>query len=89
MSTARIGSWPARPTESTARHSPPMPRSPQEAANPALVPAGRAVEDSTIDVVKDLVRYARAADLVLADEVLTDILAKLHGWPVEELNRLR
>ena len=45
-------------------------------------------EEALISVVEDLVQHARTHDLALADEVLTDVLAKLHGWPVEELNRL-
>jgi hypothetical protein len=45
--------------------------------------------DPTITVIEDLVQHARTLELVLADEVLTDILAKLHGFPVEEISRLR
>ncbi|WP_073136424.1 hypothetical protein [Muricoccus roseus] len=48
----------------------------------------RPAPDALLTAVKDLVDHARAHDLPLADEVLTDVLAKLHGWPVEELNRL-
>ena len=89
MSTARLGSWPAPPAPSTSGSSSKLARTQQVLQRSAPVPDGPAAKDPTIGVVEDLVRYARAADLVLADQVLTDILAKLHGWPVEELNRLR
>jgi hypothetical protein len=88
MSTARLGSRPAKPAKTTdraAREDRPGRTSPR---GPPPLPSPRAARHPTIAVVEDLVRYARAADLVLADEVLTDILARLHGWPVEELNRL-
>ena len=42
-----------------------------------------------IEGVTDLVQHARLAELPLADELLTDILALMHGWPVQSLARLR
>lgn len=42
-----------------------------------------------ITVIRDLVAHARSQEMPLADEVLTDVLARLSGWPVEELDRLR
>jgi len=45
-------------------------------------------ETVEINAVQDLIRHARMHDLALADEFLTDVLAKLRGWPVEELDRL-
>ncbi|MCR0980613.1 hypothetical protein [Roseomonas populi] len=57
---------------------------------PCPTPQKRSVNPAPlIAAVKDLVQHARSKDLPLADEVLTDVLAKLCGWPVEELNRLR
>ena len=88
MSTARLGSWPARSAKTTDRAAREDRPGKTPSRGPAPLPSPTVARDPTIAVVEDLVRYARAADLVLADEVLTDILAKLHGWPVEELNRL-
>jgi hypothetical protein len=39
-------------------------------------------------VIKDLVQHARGNDMALADEALTDVLGRLHGWPVEAIGRL-
>ncbi|WP_338663159.1 hypothetical protein VQH23_23855 [Pararoseomonas sp. SCSIO 73927] len=73
--------------------TPSSPRANPRASRGANQGAGGAAQgtasDLVIAAVQDLVYYARAADLPLADEVLTDVLAKLSGWPVEELNRLR
>ncbi|MBP0492452.1 hypothetical protein [Roseomonas indoligenes] len=52
-------------------------------------PARGLAPNVVLTAIRDLVQHARAAELPLADELLTDILAKLCGWPVEELNRLR
>jgi hypothetical protein len=41
-----------------------------------------------IQVIKDLVQHARGKDMALADEALTDILGRLHGWPVEAIDGL-
>ena len=49
----------------------------------------RRPNDRLIEGVTDLVHHARLAELPLADELLTDILATLNGWPVGSLSRLR
>jgi hypothetical protein len=41
-----------------------------------------------IAAIRDLVEHARILELLMADEVLTDILAQLHGEPIEDLDRL-
>jgi hypothetical protein len=88
MSTARTGLWPANPAKNSARGTRRAKSGRTASRMSAPKPTPKVACDTTIQVVNDLVRYARAADLVLADEILTDILGKLHGWPVEELNRL-
>lgn len=55
------------------------------------VPTGRPdpnPEDPMITAIRDLVEHARTLELLMADEVLTDILAQLHGGPIEDLDRL-
>ena len=42
-----------------------------------------------IEGVTELVHHARLAELPLADELLTDVVATLNGWPVKGLSRLR
>ncbi|WP_458097230.1 hypothetical protein [Roseomonas sp. WA12] len=88
MSTARLGSWPANSGKGSSRGTRGAKSGKTASRVQAPAPESKAACDPRIEVVNDLVRYARAADLVLADEILTDILGKLHGWPVEELNRL-
>ena len=45
--------------------------------------------DPVIVAMKDLVQHARATDLPLADEILSDVLAKLCGRSAEKFNWLR
>ena len=65
--------------------TPRLPAAPAFPARPAASPGNH----DLLAMVEELVDHARAHDLALADEVLTDILATLHGWPVRELDRLR
>ncbi|MBP0447219.1 hypothetical protein J8J14_20810 [Roseomonas sp. SSH11] len=65
------------------------PMAQSEALLPPPAVSRDALENSTlIAVVAELVTHARKREFALADELLTDVLAKLNGWPVEELNRL-
>ncbi|HEY8614539.1 MAG TPA: hypothetical protein VIL69_25025, partial [Roseomonas sp.] len=60
-------------------------------SNSPTAPADRPDPDSEnpmIAAIRDLVEHARILELLMADEVLTDILAQLHGEPIEDLDRL-